>query len=258
MSLHVVTERLKVEAVKEANALNPTRKGAYIDVKSDSVSALHAKLKECLIEGDEVSAFAFAMELSHRHGEPFIYATLFGFSFTHANSILLNISNRATYLCANEQHRRPVKSHEVCLMYVINILCKTVRTDDAVQRYKVASHSFDQSITHTRDTYWNKSLTELQTLAEDKRLPIPQRIIALQYIYGVDINDVHDRQWLANFKPYKGLPALWFDTCLLLTEDNTQLQVLLQLGYMYYKKAPMIGLPLTLKNLLTKTDKGLN
>lgn len=137
MNMLTVMERLKVEAVKEANALNPTRKGVYIEVKSESVSALHAKLKECLIEGDEVSAFAFAMELSQRCGKALIYSALLELSFTHANSLLLNISNRATYLCANEQHRRPVKSHEVCLMYVISLLCKTVRTDDAIQDIKL-------------------------------------------------------------------------------------------------------------------------
>lgn len=247
MSLNVVMERLKIEAVKEANALNPIRKGVYIPVKQDSVSVLMARLLESLIEGEDTYAFAFAKELSHREGKDNIYATLLDISFTHANLLLLNISNRATYLCASEQHRRPVKSDEVCLMYIINMLCKTVRTDDAVQVYKVASHSFDHDIKHARDTYWNKTTTELQTLAEDERLPIPQRIIALQYLYGVDVDECLESGYLKHFKPYRSVSSLWLDSSLHLTEKDVQLQVLLQLGYMNYRKPPMIGLALSLK-----------
>ena len=136
-------------------------------------------------------------------------------------------------------------------MYVINILCKTVKVDDAVQSYKFASESFDQSIKHTRDSYWNKSLRVLQKLAEDESLPIPKRIIALQYLYGVEIEDIlsGDAKY---YKAYVGNPEQWFDVSLVLAQKDVQLQILIQLGYIYYKRSPMIGLALTLKKPIDK------
>lgn len=254
MSVLVVMERLKVEAVKEANALNPTRKGVYVAINAGvSSEELREKLIACLIEGDDISAYAFASKLASVHGNNYIYWFLFHVSITHANPLLLNISNRASYLCAEEQHRRPVKSHEVCLMYVLNILCKTVKTNDAIETYKFASESFDQNIKHARDSYWNKSLRVLQKLAEDKRLPIPQRIIALQYLYGVEQEDILSGD-TKHYKAYVGNPEQWFDVSLVLAQKDVQLQILIQLAYTCYKRSSMIGLSLALKKTVDKKN----
>ena len=248
MSLNIVMERLKVESVKAANALNPTRKGAYIIIPAnETTSKLHADFISCLISGDDKSAFAFISAIAKKHGKKYAYWVLFDLCFTHANSFHLHPLVKVAYLCAEEQNRRPVKSFEVCVMYCIDILCNIISDGEAIEKYKFIAESAEQDIKHARDTYWNHSHTKLMGLALSKHLPIPQRVIALRYIYGVEIDEVLGDTYTKEFKPYPGSPDLWFDISLELADGNPYLQILLQLGYMYYRKSPMMGLSLLLK-----------
>lgn len=94
--------------------------------------------------------------------------------------------NKIIYLCSDEQKRNQIKTEEICGYYVHTLQESCKGQEKNWERTLNAYSDPLLIINHARRTYWNHSNERLGYIALDPSKLIEQRIIALQYLYGVD------------------------------------------------------------------------
>lgn len=134
--------------------------------------------------------------------------------------------NKIIYLCADEQKRNQIKTEEICGYYVhaLQESCKGQEKNWERTLNSYASQLLP--VTHARHTYWNHSQDKLTYIALDPTIVIDQRIIALQYLYGVD-EDMHKTTPQYNVCP--GSVTKWAEVSRIIAGYNDDLQWLITL-----------------------------
>lgn len=149
--------------------------------------------------------------------------------------------NKIIYLCSVEQNRKQIKTDEICGYYIHALQESCKGSEKNWERTLNAYASEFMVIGHARHTYWNHSDERLEYIALDPTNRIEQRIIALQYLYGVD-EDTH--KTTPNYQVREGSPEKWAEVSRVLAGNNDDLKWVITLceGMSYLPSTIPIGL----------------
>lgn len=149
--------------------------------------------------------------------------------------------NKIIYLCSTEQKRNQIKTEEICGYYVHALQESCKGSEKNWERTLNAYSNQTLPVTHARHTYWNHSDEKLTYIALDPTIRIEQRIIALQYLYGVD-EDMH--KTTPGYQVCKGSVEKWAEVSRIIAGYNDDLKWVIGLckGMSYLPSTIPIGL----------------